>query len=60
MELLFTKVKFIHSMRVFSEEDSKKKIITRQDFEQALESFTDNEEMREHKYMKEYIKNLYI
>lgn len=60
MELLFTKVKFIHSMRVFSEEDSKKKIITKQDFEEALEAFTDNEEMREHKYMKEYIKNLYI
>ena len=60
MELLFTKVKFIHSLRVFSEEDSKKKIITKQDFEEALEAFTDNEEMREQKYMKEYIKNLYI
>lgn len=60
MELLFTKVKFIHSLRVFSEEDSKKKVITKQDFEEALEAFTDNEEMREHKYMKDYIKNLYI
>lgn len=60
MELLFTKVKFIHSLRVFCEEDSKKKVITRQDFEEALETFTDNEEMKEHKYMKEYIKNLYI
>lgn len=60
MELLFTKVKFIHSMRVFCEEESKKKTITKQDFEEALEAFTDNEEMREHKYMKDYIQNLYI
>jgi len=60
MELLFTKVKFIHSMRVFSEDPSKKKKITKEDFETALEEFTDNEEAKEKKYMKEYLNLLYI
>lgn len=60
MELLFTKVKFIHSMRVFSEDPTKKKKITKEDFEIALEEFTDNEEAKEKKYMKEYLKLLYI
>lgn len=60
MELLFTKVKFIHSMRVFSEEYEKKKTITRIDFEKALEEFTNNESILEQKYMKEYLKLLYI
>lgn len=60
MELMFTKVKFIHSMRVFSEDPIKKKIITRVDFEKALEEFVDNESIREQKYMKEYLKLLYI
>jgi len=60
MELLFTKVKFIHSMRVFSEDPSKKKVITKGDFVKAVEEFTDNEAINEQKYMKEYLKMLYI
>jgi replication-associated recombination protein RarA len=36
MENLFTKVKFIHSMRVFSAQKKHKKIISKEDFEKAL------------------------
>ena len=36
MDNLFTKVKFIHSMRVFSSEKKYKKIISKEDFERAL------------------------
>ena len=39
MEVLFTKTKFIHSMRVFSAEKKDKKIITKHDFETALAEF---------------------
>ena len=60
MELMFTKVKFIHSMRVFSEDPGSKKIITRIDFEKALEEFVDNDSIREQKYIKDYLKLLYI
>jgi len=57
---MFTKVKFIHSMRVFSEDPGSKKIITRIDFEKALEEFVDNDSIREQKYIKDYLKLLYI
>lgn len=60
MELLFTKVKFIHSMRVFSEHPDQKKTITKKDFEQAFHEFTDNETLRDEKYRKEYMKLLYL
>jgi len=60
MELLFTKVKFIHSMRVFSESMESKKIISKEDFEAALDDFTDNPEAKEKKYMKEFLDMLYI
>lgn len=60
MELLFTKAKFIHSMRVFSEEPSKKKKLTKEDFEKAIEDFVNNDEAKEQKYMKEYLKLMYI
>jgi ATP-dependent 26S proteasome regulatory subunit len=39
MEVLFTKAKFIHSMRVFSAEKKYKKCITKSDFEKALNEF---------------------
>lgn len=39
MDNLFTKVKFIHSMRVFSAEKKYKKIISKEDFEKALDEF---------------------
>ena len=40
-EVLFTKTKFIHSMRVFSAEKKEKKIITKVDFEMALKQFVE-------------------
>lgn len=39
MEVLFTKTKFIHAMRVFSAEKKDKKIITKVDFELAVKAF---------------------
>lgn len=39
MEVLFTKAKFIHSMRVFSYEKKYKKIITKEDIEIAFKEF---------------------
>jgi AAA+ superfamily predicted ATPase len=41
MEVLFTKTKFIHSMRVFSAEKKDKKLITKVDFEMALKQFVE-------------------
>jgi AAA+ superfamily predicted ATPase len=41
MEIIFTKTKFIHSLRVFSAEKKDKKTITKEDFEKALKEFTD-------------------
>jgi len=60
MELLFTKVKFIHSLRVFSDEPCKKKTISREDFNNAVEDFVNNDEAKEQKYMKEFLRRMYI
>jgi SpoVK/Ycf46/Vps4 family AAA+-type ATPase len=60
MEVLFTKTKFIHSMRVFTEEKNKKKKITRDDFEKAVEEFTETDSQRQRRETRDFISSLYI
>jgi len=60
MELLFTKTKFIHSMRVFSAEKKMKKKITKEDFEQAVREFTETDHQKKRKEKDAFISSLYI
>lgn len=60
MEILFTKTKFIHSMRVFSEEKHKKKRITREDVSKAILEFTDTDALRERRSTRDFMASLYI
>lgn len=41
MEIIFTKAKFVHALRVFSSEKKDKKTITKADFEKAFHEFID-------------------
>lgn len=55
MEVLFTKTKFIHAMRVFSSEKKDKKIITKEDFEGALKCFIDKNSPTKEKNVINYM-----
>lgn len=60
MEILFTKTKFIHSMRVFSAEKKHKKVITKDDFEKAVREFTEADHMKSRKEKEDFLASLYI
>lgn len=60
MEVLFTRTKFIHSMRVFSCVKKDKKRITKEDFEEALKQFTNSDTQKSKKDKDDFIKSLYI
>jgi SpoVK/Ycf46/Vps4 family AAA+-type ATPase len=60
METLFTRTKFIHSMRVFSCSKKEKKKISKEDFEQALKEFTNTDTQKNKKDKEDFIKSLYI
>lgn len=60
MELLFTKTKFIHSMRVFSAEKKIKKKITKEDFEEAIRDFTQSDHQKKRKEKDDFLASLYI
>jgi len=60
MEVLFTRTKFIHSMRVFSCSKKDKKKITKEDFEAALKEFTNSDRAKEKKGTIDFMKSLYV
>lgn len=60
MEVLFTKTKFIHSMRVFSCPKKDKKRISKSDFETALEEFTNSDTQKTKRDKDDFIKSLYV
>ena len=60
METLFTKTKFIHSMRVFSCEKKQKKKISKEDFEMAVKSFVNSDAKKEKRSGEEFMRSLYI
>jgi len=60
MEVLFTRTKFIHSMRVFSAEKKHKKVISKEDFESAVIEFTQTDHMKSKKNKDDFLASLYI
>ena len=60
METLFTRTKFIHSLRVFSCAKKEKKTITKEDFEKALKEFVNSDHIKEKKGTVDFMKSLYV
>jgi len=61
METLFTKTKFLHSLRVFGGiGGEEKKRFTREDIEAGLAAFLDNDSVRERKQFKDLISHIYL
>ena len=60
METLFTRTKFIHSLRVFSCPKKEKKTITKEDFEKALKEFVNSDHIKEKKGTVDFMKSLYV
>ena len=60
METLFTRTKFIHSLRVFSCPRKEKKKITKEDFEKALEEFVQSDRIKEKRGTVDFMKSLYV
>jgi|APGre2960657423_1045063.scaffolds.fasta_scaffold00787_4 hypothetical protein len=60
MEVLFTKVKFSHSVRVFTEMKDTKKKITRADFDAGLKEFLSNDNVKRRRVVNDMISWMYI
>lgn len=60
METLFTKAKFAHSIRVFSETKEHKKKLTKADLLIALEEFLSNDNVQKRKQVAEMISWMYL
>jgi len=58
METLFTKTKFLHSVRVFCARE--KKCFTSEDVQAGLASFLDNDEVRERKKKEHMMSHIYL
>lgn len=60
MEVIFTKAKFAHSIRVFSHTKTDKKKLTRADFEAGLEAFLQMDNVRRRRQINEMISWMYL
>jgi len=60
METLFTKIKFFHSMRVFSLSKEEKKVISLEDLEKGMETFTNSDRVKNEQREREMIRHLYM
>jgi len=60
MEVIFTKAKFAHSVRVFSHSRTHKKKLTRADFDAGLESFLAMDNVRRRRQVNEMISWMYL
>ena len=60
MEIIFTKAKFAHSIRVFSDHKDQKKKLTRKDIEQGLKEFLDTDNVKKRKQVNEMISCMYL
>jgi SpoVK/Ycf46/Vps4 family AAA+-type ATPase len=60
MEIIFTKAKFAHSIRVFSDHKDQKKKLTRKDIEQGLKEFLDTDNVKKRKQVNEMISWMYL
>jgi ATP-dependent Clp protease ATP-binding subunit ClpA len=60
METLFTRVKFIHSMRVFGDDPAKRKHIMKEDLIAGLKTFTSMDHVKDRKKDDDFISHLYM
>ena len=60
METLFTKIKFFHSMRVFSKPKDEKKVITMDDLKEGMITFTNSDKAKTDKLERSLISHLYL
>jgi len=60
MEVIFTKAKFAHSVRVFSHSRTHKKKLTRADFDEGLASFLAMDNVRRRRQVNEMISWMYL
>jgi hypothetical protein len=60
MEVIFTKAKFAHSVRVFSQHRDQKKKLTRADFEAGLKAFLEMDNVKRRRQVNEMISWMYL
>jgi hypothetical protein len=60
METLFTKTKFIHSMRVFGGALDAKGVLSKTDVAEGIAAFLDNDQVRARKEMKDMVAHMYV
>lgn len=60
MEIIFTKAKFAHSIRVFSGHKDQKKKLTKEDVEQGLKEFLDTDNVKKRKQINEMMSHIYL
>jgi ATPase family associated with various cellular activities (AAA) len=60
MEVIFTKAKFAHSVRVFSHDRQHKKKLTKVDFETGLQSFLSMDNVKRRRQVNEMISWMYL
>lgn len=60
MEIIFTKAKFAHSIRVFTGHKEQKKKLTKEDIEQGLQEFLEADNVKNRRHIQNMISHMYV